>query len=70
LHIEQTIGAAAIAGEIILLMRSKLPVTPLKIISKALNINAPMASLIETPTNDVANKAAPGVDHAVRIGFL
>ena len=49
--------------------RSNQPVTPATIMSKAEKMNAPMASGMETPDNPVVNKAAPGVDQAVKIGM-
>ncbi len=41
---------------------------PQRTINALVTIKTPMASLSVSPCNPVTNKAAPGVDHAVRTG--
>ncbi len=48
--------------------RSKLPVTPHRVIRRAQTMKAPIASLYGTPGRLLISSAAPGVDQAITIG--
>ena len=61
--------AAAIGSGTRSMMRSNQPLMPLKVISIAEKMNAPMASGRLMPCSEVASSAAPGVDQAVMIGI-